>query len=76
MLCDHLEGWGREGWSETQEGRDMGKVQSRRGQEKTVVKQKILVFYRPGFVVQFYYILWKYITLNQLSKLSKTNFLH
>ena len=24
MLCDHLEGWDREGGRETQEGRDMG----------------------------------------------------
>ena len=24
MLCDHLEGWGREGGRETQEGGDMG----------------------------------------------------
>ena len=24
MLCDHLEGWDREGGSQTQEGRDMG----------------------------------------------------
>ena len=24
MLCDHLEGWDREGGSETQEGGDMG----------------------------------------------------
>ena len=24
MLCDHLEGWDREGGRETQEGEDMG----------------------------------------------------
>ena len=24
VLCDHLEGWDREGWRETQEGGDMG----------------------------------------------------
>ena len=24
MLCDHLDGWDREGGRETQEGRDMG----------------------------------------------------
>ena len=24
MLCDHLEGWDREGGRETQEGRDVG----------------------------------------------------
>ena len=50
VLCDHLEGWDREGARETQEGRDMG-IYVRIWLIHFVVKQK-LTYHCEAIILQ------------------------